>query len=68
MQQCIYYDKCSKCGGEYKSMSGFTVDTFPAFYPVKCILCGEEAFARLKIEVEATMFNKNKTLGGLNEE
>jgi hypothetical protein len=46
-----YLDNC-QCGGELEPISGGTIDTLPALYPVKCILCGKETMSQKIEEVE----------------
>ena len=38
-----YYSKCDKCGGDYESSYGATLDSYPASYPVKCKECEDKS-------------------------
>ncbi len=47
-----FYTDC-ECGGLYVGRSGFTMDSFPAHYPVKCIECGNEGYSYLITETDS---------------
>lgn len=53
MSEYKYYEKCNDCGGEFKSVDGMVLDSYPAWYPVECVPCNYETIAHMRSEANA---------------